>query len=108
MRQFNLNYMLGDTETGQSAAGTTQATATALTADHSWIATCANNAGVILTERPLRSIMSVTNATTNNLNVYPWVGASLNGATANLPLTLSPNMSGWFFVVSQTKVSANF
>lgn len=110
MRQFNAKYILGDWNDAQSAAGTTQATATTLTADNNWVATVTASAnGVILKERPPGSFMSVTNAdTADNLNVYPWSGANFNGATANLPVTLAPNKSAWFFVHTQTKISASF
>ena|SRR3990167_6124661 len=110
MRQFNLNYMLGDTETGQAAAGTTAATATTLTADHNWIATVTSAAnGVILKERPARSFMSVTNAdSADALSVYPWSGANFNGETADYPVVLQTGTTAWFFVFSNTKISAAF
>lgn len=110
MRQFNAKFILGDWETGQAAAGTTQATATTLTADHNWVATVTSSAhGVILKEKPAGSFMTVTNADgVDALNVYPWSGANLNGATANLPVTLPPNTTAWFFVFSSTKISAQF
>lgn len=110
MRQFNSKYILGDSETGQAAAGTTAATATTLTADHNWIATVTSAAaGVILKERPLHSFMSVTNAdSTDALSVYPWSGANFNGATADYPVVLPANTTAWFFVFSNTKISCMF
>ena len=108
MRKFTAKFILGDWETGQSAAGTTQGTATTLTADHNYVGTVTAAAnGGILKERPPGSFMSVTNGdTADNMNVYPWSGAAFNGATANLPVTLAPNSAAWFFVVTQTKISA--
>lgn len=110
MRQFNAKYILGDWETGQAAAGTTGATATTLTADHNWVATVTSSAhGVILKEMPPGSFMSVVNADgTDSLNVYPWSGAALNGATADLPVTLPANSAAWFFVFSSTKIGVMF
>jgi hypothetical protein len=50
--------------------------------------------------------MSVCNAdSADDLNVYPWSGAQLNGATANLPVTLPAGRSAWFFVHTQTKIA---
>ena len=110
MRQFNSKYILGDWETGQAAAGTTQATATSLKADHNWVATVTSSAyGVILRERQPGSFMSVTNAdSTDALSVYPWSGANLNGATANDPVVLPAKTTAWFFVFSSTKISCMF
>lgn len=110
MRQFNAKYILGDWEAGQSAAGTTAATATTLTADHNWVATVTASArGVILKQRPPGSFMSVTNAdSVDDLDVYPWSGASLNGATADLPITIPKARTAWFFVFSPTKVSCDY
>ena len=107
MRQFNAKFILGDWETGQSAAGTTQATATTLTADHNWIATVTASAnGVILKAAPPGAFMSVTNADgVDNLSVYPWSGANFNGATADIPAVLSPNTACCFLVVSNTKIA---
>lgn len=106
MRQFNLKYVLGDWESGQAAAGTTQATGTTLTATHNWVGTATGADGVVLKEHPPGSMMSVANAdSADGMYVYPWSGASLNGATANVGILLPAGHAALFFVHSSTKIA---
>lgn len=83
-----------------TAAGTTQGTATALTAAVNVVTTCTEAAsGVILTAYAAGDSIMVCNATTSNLRVYPPVGGTLSGASANVPLTMAPNSSEEFVQV---------
>lgn len=88
-----------------AAAGTTQATATTLPADHCMVTTVAASSGVILNPANGGSIQTVANGqATNALNVYPPVGSAINGYTVNLPLVLPPNRGAFFIFVSPTAI----
>lgn len=99
----------GDHASGLSSAGTTQATATTCPADHTLFSTVTEGQGCILKPGNKGERRSVTNqSATANLLVYPPVGASLNGKTANLPLTIPSNRACWFMFFSATTISAFF
>lgn len=83
----------GDQTTGISAAGTTQATATALTTDINTISTCAAGAGVILPVGELSKSVTVVNNGANNLAVYPPVGGALGLLATNIASFVSPGQS---------------
>ncbi len=94
-------------ETGISAAGTTQATATRIRAQNSDVSTVASGAGVILNE--LLPIMpnteqTVFNSGANQLKVYPPSGMQINGLTTNAAMSLAPNTGVLFKCVSSTRV----
>ena len=106
MRQFNLAYMYGDNNTGVAAAGTTAATATTLTADHTLVETCTASAnGVILRAGSARELKTVFNGTTTaSCYVYPPSGAAFNGQTANDGILVPPGHGAMFFYFSSTKI----
>ena len=82
----------GDFASGIAAAGTTAATATTLPANHCEVTTVSDGQGVIVKAYPAGEVFSVSNAGSGaNLLVYPPAGASFNGKTANLPVTLPRN-----------------
>ncbi len=99
-----LTLLNGNWSPTLSAAGTTQGTAAAVTAFHCYVTTVAAGAGVILLQRAPGSEYSLCNAGANALLVYPWSGASFNGATADAPLTLPVNGAAWIKVISSTKL----
>ena len=69
-----------------TAAGATQATATALSSATNVITTCTEAAsGVILPVNQAGDTIVVCNATSANLRVYPPVGGTMNGGTVNVP-----------------------
>lgn len=72
-----------------TAAGTTVADATALTAFVNNVTTVAASTGVKLPDAPIGSIVTVSNAqATNSLKVYPHSAtATLNGGTAGAGVT---------------------
>lgn len=93
------------TETGITAAGTTQATATTLNAQENEVTTVAAGSGVSL--HPLLvpgEIQTVFNAGANELKVYPASGVKINALTANLPMILPTNTGVLFRSVSTTRV----
>lgn len=94
-----------DVSTSVSAAGTTQGTATELTAADSEVTTVASGAGVVLSSKlsPGDS-QSVFNAGANQLKVYPTSGMKINSLVANAPMTLGTNTGCIFKCVSTTRV----
>lgn len=91
-----LANQLGQTQTlGVSAAGTTQATATAVAAGFVDVTTAASNAGVILPVAAGAAITSVRNGDSNTMKVYPAVGDLMNG-TANAAFSITTGKVGIF------------
>lgn len=104
---LTLTTAVGIGDGGLAAAGTTQATATQLTADDVHLASVTSGAGVILRLANGGEKFSVGNGdATNSLLIYPPVGASFNGSTANTPLTLTPQRAAFFSFVTPTKINA--
>ena len=89
-----------------SAAGTTQGTATAITADVVIVSTVASGAGVVV---PLvgHGSMLVYNAGANPLKVYPGSGAAINQLSANTAMNLPINTSVLLTWASVTQIIAN-
>ena len=77
--------------TSISAAGTTQATATALTADYNYVTTVAASAGVILPTPVLGREITVVNRGANPLTLYPATGGAIDGAGTNNGVTIPVN-----------------
>ena len=88
-----------------SAAGTTQGTGTAITADVVIVSTVASGAGVTL---PLvgHGSMVVYNAGANPLKIYPGLGAAINQLSANSAVTLPINTVMTFYWASVTQIVA--
>lgn len=103
-RGFNPQYIDGDFDPAVVAAGTTQATATTATAEHMMVTS--GTGGVVLVESSAGANKSVANNTAVNIIVYPWSGAQINGATANLGVVLAPQKAAWFKCHTPTKITA--
>ena len=88
-----------------SAAGTTQGTATELTAADSEITTVAIGSGVIL-HSTLSSgdQQTVFNAGVNSVKVYPPTGMKINALATNTAMSLATNTGCLFKCVSSTRV----
>lgn len=80
-------------QTGVSAAGNSQATATQLVADAAIVSTVSASQGVILPNRSGEFV--VTNSNVTALTVYPPVGSSFAGLSANAPKTVNQNQTLW-------------
>ena len=82
----------GTVDRAISAAGTTQATATVLPADHNLVTTATQDTadGVILRPGNANEMVTVANGTSGSIEVFPPVGARFNNQTANLPMVLPP------------------
>ena len=73
----------GDVLTGQTASTTTQATATAITADITVFSTVASTGAVILPSGGAADILIMNGQATNALIVFPPIGGTINGGSAN-------------------------
>ena len=94
-----------DVATSVSAAGTTQGTATELTAADNEITTAAAGSGVVLSASlAAGDSQTVFNAGANAVKVYPPTGMSINALAANAPMTLATNTGCFFKCVSTTRV----
>lgn len=97
--------MCQDAATSISAAGTTQGTATELTAADNDVTTVAANSGVVLSSKGAPGdTQTVFNAGANPLNVYPPSGMKINALSANTPMVLYTNTGCLFKFVSSTRV----
>lgn len=85
----------GDMKTGLTAAGTTQATALALTADLNKIGTAAASSGVKL--RKTGGVQVVYNGGANAVAVYPPVGGTINSGAANAAFSVAATKSAQFY-----------
>lgn len=97
--------MCQDAASALSAAGTTQATATELSAADSEVTTVAAGAGCVLSSKlaPGDS-QAVYNAGANALKLYPPSGMKINALASNAPMTLGVNTGCIFKCVSTTRV----
>ena len=73
----------GDVLTGQVTSATTQATAYAITADITVFSTVASTGAAILPAGGAADILVMNNQATNALIVFPPVGGTINGGSAN-------------------------
>ncbi len=83
--------MGGQTNMTVSAAGSTQGTATALTATNNFISTAAASSGVLLATEELGSDVWIYNGGANTLTVYPHTGGKINVASTNAGVSLGTN-----------------
>lgn len=86
-----------------TAAGTTQATATALTTSNNQITTAASGSGVILPATQQGDWVVLYNGGANAVAVYPNVGAKINSLTTNGSALLAPNTACIYFCFSSTQ-----
>ena len=100
-----MEAMCKDIATSVSAAGTTQGTATELTASDSEITTVAAGSGVILSSTlSAGDGQSVFNAGANAVKVYPPTGMQINALSTNAPMLLATNTGCLFKCVSSTRI----
>ena len=94
-----------DTQASVSAAGTTQGTATELTAADSEVATVASGAGVVLASGGASGdTQFVFNSGANPLKIYPPSGMKINALAANAAMLLGVNTGCIFKFISTTRV----
>lgn len=88
--------LLGDSLNATvTAAGTTQGTATLLTATNNIVttATAVSALGVIPPASPINPIYTIINATAETIDIYPPSGAKFNNGSANAAVTLATGVS---------------
>lgn len=91
-----------------TAAGTSQATATAVTTVFTVVTTATEGQGAILpASMNFSDQCTVCNTTTVDVWVYPPVGGKINGATVNVPICLPPNTAIDFTCIDGTNWIAN-
>ena len=94
-----------DTASALSAAGTTQGTATELTATDNEVTTVGANAGVALASKLAPGDeQTVYNAGANPLKIYPPSGMTIRPLAANAAMTLAVNSACLFKCVSTTTI----
>lgn len=81
----------GDVNSTISAAGTTQATATALTAGINVVTTAAASSGVRLGNSEIGDQYEILNLGANAVMVYPPTSGQINNLSANTGFTLATN-----------------
>ncbi len=89
--------------TGISAAGSTQATATAITKTFNEVTTVSANQGVRLPTPEAGEILMVANQGANTLNVYPDTGHTINSLAADAALSVATDTRKLFFAVTTSK-----
>lgn len=88
------------------AAGTTQGTALALTADVVFMSTVAASSGVIC-PAVVHGTITIYNGGANALTIYPPVGNKINATAINGGITLAQNTSITLTYVSATQMLGN-
>lgn len=86
--------------TGIAAAGSTQGTATSLTASFNEVTTVAASQGVMLPAPEAGEILLVANQGANALNVYPAAGHSINNLSADTAQSLAVDTRRIFFAIT--------
>lgn len=91
-----------------TAAGTTQATATAISAVKTFVDSAANGSGAILPSGLQPSDEGVVcNGTTVNVYLYPPVGGKINGGTTNMPVMIATNRAVIYTCIDGTNFMVN-
>ena len=101
---LGVSALVQDVGTSISAAGTTQGTATALTNALNGVSTVASGAGVVLYAGSAGDCQLVYNGGANPVNVYPPVGAKINGMPTNTPHSLGTNTACEYWFLSATQL----
>jgi hypothetical protein len=90
---------------GIAAAGTSQGTATPLSAQMNAVTAVAPGAGVILPPPVAGQSVWVANQGANRLTVYPPAGAAIDGLAANWPMRLEIGVTAQWIALSPTAIS---
>lgn len=101
-----LAEVLGDVFDAQTAAGSSQSDAATMRAAHVQVASLTEGQGIVLRAGNANDMRSVANTSSASLYVYPPVGASFNGMTANAPIDLPAKSAALFIFVTGTKINA--
>ena len=85
-------------------AGIIQTTASPINAQYFNVGTSSFGQGVILPTN--FTVITVTNSSINTINVYPFLGGTINGGTVNAAITINANEVWIFSKTSNTDVTA--
>ena len=103
------NAINGSVAATFTAAGTTQATATAITCVNTNITTGSDGQGALLpASMQAGDTGKICNTLSVNILVYPTSGGQINGKTANNPVVLGANQAMTFTYVTGSNVIATF
>jgi hypothetical protein len=100
-------YHIRSVNTGISAAGSTQGTATAITKEINVVSTVASGAGVVFPTAVAGMVITITNTSANALLVYPATSAAINSAALNAAYSqpagstlqfIAPTTTQWYTV----------
>ena len=104
--QSNLAAILGDDlSTGLTATGSNQGGALALSASCSKFSTVSASTGAILPTASGKGEYAVFNGGASPLSVYPAVGETINGSSANTAFSVTNGKSAIFKPVGQTWIA---
>jgi hypothetical protein len=99
--------IIGGTLVGQTATGSTQADAFALSVTNTQFTTVASGTGAIVPSfMQIGDYLRVFNNGANALLVYPITGAAINNGAANAGFSVAANKSAQFFMLSPTLFGA--
>jgi hypothetical protein len=91
----------------QPVAGTTQADASSMVADHVWIATDATaGQGLIVRPGNENDVRTVCNPNAVAIKVYPPSGGTFNAGSADIPVVLPPSGSAFFVCIDAVSYTA--
>lgn len=93
----------GTTNSTVTAAGTTQATAAAVTADLNIVNTATTGQGVILYAGVPNDSQIIYNSTNVDIRVYPAIGGAINQIAVNGAMVLAPKTAVWVQIISATQ-----
>jgi len=96
-------FHIRSVNTGISANGSTQGTATVLTREINIVAVAAAGEGVVLPAAVAGMVVYVTNNSTNNLLVYPASGGAINSLGTNAAFTQVPKATIIFIAPTTTQ-----
>lgn len=102
--------ILGDLNAAATSAGTTQATAFAITTANTVFTTVAAGSGARLPVTPAVSAndrLHVANHGANTLTVYPPTGGALSSNTVNVPALVAPKKCAEFLCIDGTNYSVS-
>lgn len=105
----SVSYLRGHSNPAQTTAGTTQATAAPMLADHVSVPAAGNGEGIILPAANASDWFTAANEdAVDSFFVYPPIGAAFNGKSANEPLTMPSGTAALFVFASPAKIICIF
>lgn len=105
----SVRYLRGPSNPAQTTAGTTQATAAPMLADHVSVPAAGDGQGIILPAANASDWFTAANEDAiDSFFMYPPVGCAFNGKSVNEPLTMPPATAALFIFTTGTKIICVF